>query len=1294
MPARAFRVRSLSILVILCAGLLLGSNLVVAQDTLPTETPTLEPTPTLLPTDMPTDIPTDVPTVTPVPPTAEPTVESPTLEPTLQPTDDLGATPVPTVEPTVTPVLLPPAFDPLLAPLAAIPGQPLVFTLNVTDESGAVRVLADPTGMSGAVTVEQGAPVETLPPFITPITVTYLAASGFSGVDSFALIAIDQDGMQTIVALQVTVGSGMTATPTPTATPSPTPTAAPGGNNELVINFNPNASPESIAAMLAALNAVEVSRIPALGAMKVMVPDQFAQPAAALAAVNSNISAQTAGVTMIEPNIQWSTNFTPNDPFYTGGQMPGLNGGFGIYANFAWDIATTRGLGVTVAVLDTGIQATHPDLIGQFVAGYDFVNDDATPDDINGHGTHVSGTIAARTNNGIGVAGVAFNAKIMPLKVCEDSNGLLGGPAGCFTYEIAEAMVYAADRGAKVINMSLGGPTISTTIEGAVAYVLSRNVTVVAAAGNTGDTVLQYPASYSGVISVAAHDPVNGDIANFSTNNSFVTISAPGVNILSTYPTSNYAYLSGTSMATPHVAGIAALLIGKGTATTPAQIREALICSALDLGTTGRDDFYGHGAVQADFALTWSNNSPNCKPVPVNDTLQGATRITTLPAKIIQPINFRTIITAPGDGVLCGDVPSQNVWFTYTPTVSGAYQINTVGSSYDTQLYVLQGSAGAMRCVANNDDFNFGFFGYASHLVVDLQAGQTYTIMVDTFGIVDSQLLQLNINPVLMATGSTLSAATENNGAHIAYSGTWVTAAVPGASPLPSGGTTAQTTDNNAWSIFTIRGYEFEYYRTVGPDQGSVQVVGFDLGGSVIADSSLNNNGPLRRGNQASPRFSTFDAGRLFTVAIRRNSAGFPGAIDLDRIRVYDQSSLVPTALVTTLTDDRDLTRFRYNGTWTPVNVAGSNANTAYQTTSASNFVTFQGTGSALTIWRNVGPGFPNTQLMIDGRIIGEIINDYPSAARVPFVYQGLSASNHIVRLTNVSNGVFQFDAAGFSSPLALAASTASTNENSPSLLYSGTWTSLVRPGALLNTTRATNQPNAAVEFSFTGNRYCVLLVTQPGGGLVDFFVNGVYVTTANTAAATTTFNVPFCSNVLYDGLHRVRLVSTSSNTVEIDGIRAQRQVVLTPASGVVNETATAFTYTGAWSTVTNASIGGLRFQGSAARRTTTTGASVEFYVNGTGFVLYTSFSGGIGATPVAGDYQILVNGSPITVTLNGANQGNVIDLNNGWRFMPGGFGITGLPPGINRITLIKIDGNGNVANTEFADFDAIRVFP
>jgi hypothetical protein len=1286
MPARHVTTRSLACGLLLLMVLLLGASWVGAQDAPPTEPPTLEPT-AIPPTEVPPTevLPTVEPSATPLP-TDIPT-EVPTGAPTLAPTGE--ATSAPTVEPTVTLVLLPPAFSPLSAPLNAAPGQALAFSLTVSDETGAVRVLADTAGTTGAVTVEQVSPVETAAPFSTTVNVTYLAAAGFSGVDSFTLVAIDQSGLQSTLALQVTVGSLMTATPEPTATPTVEPTTAPGGDNELIISYNPNASEESIAALLASINAVEVSRIAPLGAMKVRVADTFAEPTVAMTAINSSLGAQTAGVTGVELNGQWSTGLNTNDPFFASGQMPGLNGrpsgvggpaGDGIYADLAWDLAPTRGAGVIVAVIDSGILLNHPDLIGQYIPGYDFVYDDPIPDDRNGHGTHVAGTIAARANNAIGVVGVAFNARIMPLKACDAPFGF---SASCFFYDTAAAIVYAADRGAQVINMSLGGPINSSTVRGAVDYALSRNVTIVASSGNSGTNVLNYPASYPGVISVGASDPfVVNSIADFSTFNSSVTVAAPGVGIISTFLTAAltpaYAALDGTSMAAPHVSGIAALIIGQRVATTPAAVREALICSALDRGAAGRDDNWGWGLVQADFALNWRFNSSDCKQAPVNDSFQGATRIITLPTRILQSVNARTVTASPADGTICGRTPVQSLWYTFTPAVGGLYQITTMGSSYDTVLAVTQGNQGAMRCVADNDDAGAPL-GTASLLVADLQAGQPYFIMVDSFNLVSNQLLQLNINPVLVAP-ATAFAVTENNGLHIAYSGTWVTAGVPGALPAPSGLLTAQTSDNNAWALFTFRGARFDYFRSVGPDQGDVEII--VLGGST---TTISNNAPVRRGNQVAfanltsppPGIAT-----VTTVAIRRRAAGLPGAIDIDRIQVYEAPAAVPAFVVSALTDDRDLNRFRYVGPWSPVNVLGSNANTAYQTSTAGSSITFQGVGSTFTIWRNTGPGFSPVEVYVDGRLFTTINNAASTAVRVPITFVRLGTGNHVIRLVTATNGPFQFDAAGLSSPVPLPASPLVVNENHPNLQYTGVWANLIRPGAFLNTTRRSDGTFARVNFSFTGNRFCARLVTQPGGALVTVGV-GDRSFTWDTNAPTTSLNVIFCTPILYEGTHIGGMFATSG-IFELDGVVPLRTPVLTPASGIVNETSPAFFYSGAWATRTTPIGGSSRYQGLVARTTSVNGSTVEFFINGSGFILYTSFA------PTAGNYEVFVNGASFgVITLRGTSN----DFLRG-RFVAGPFVLSGLPPGINWIRLVKIDGDGNAATTEFADFDAIRVFP
>src|SRR5205823_15048136 len=200
----------------------------------------------------------------------------------------------------------------------------------------------------------------------------------------------------------------------------------------------------------------------------------------------------------------------------------------------------------------TGVDAQQPDLVGRVLPGYDFVDDSSDTSDRLGHGTFVAGVAAADTNNGIGIAGVAWNASILPVKVLDRSGG--GTDA-----QIAAGITWAADNGASVINLSLGGPESSEVLRNAIEYALSKNVVVVAAAGNEASTIPQYPAAYPGVVAVSATDWA-GDLTYFSSFGPWVTLAAPGFEITGTDRDGAYETDSGTSFAAPMVAAVAALV--------------------------------------------------------------------------------------------------------------------------------------------------------------------------------------------------------------------------------------------------------------------------------------------------------------------------------------------------------------------------------------------------------------------------------------------------------------------------------------------------------------------------------------------------------------------------------------------------------------------------------------------------------------------------------------------------------------------------------------------------------------
>lgn len=313
-----------------------------------------------------------------------------------------------------------------------------------------------------------------------------------------------------------------------------------------------------------------------------------------LKALKSRLAKSTE---FIEPNYIYSFREVPNDPDYS--KQWNLRS---IKIESAWE--ETKGSGVTVAVIDTGISIV-PDLKDtKFVPGYDFVNDQVETTDDSGHGTHVAGTIAQSTNNNYGVAGIAYEASLMPLKV-------LSAFGGGTVADIAEAIKFAADHDADVINMSLGGGGESQLLKEAIAYAYQKGVVVVAAAGNANQNAASYPARFPHVIGVAALDAA-GEKAPYSNFGAGVDISAPGGSgtgaggILqeTIQPETGKAVFvgfQGTSMAAPHVAGVAALVKAAGIA-EPDQVLNVLQKSSLVI----QDDalnYFGAGQLDAAAAV-------------------------------------------------------------------------------------------------------------------------------------------------------------------------------------------------------------------------------------------------------------------------------------------------------------------------------------------------------------------------------------------------------------------------------------------------------------------------------------------------------------------------------------------------------------------------------------------------------------------------------------------------------------------------------------------------------------------
>ncbi|UWE04534.1 S8 family peptidase [Laceyella sacchari] len=351
---------------------------------------------------------------------------------------------------------------------------------------------------------------------------------------------------------------------------------APG---QVVVKYKDNASASAVKSARAKANGTVMEKNNKLGFEVVKVKGSVEATIEKLK--------KDPNVEYAEPNYYLHATYTPNDPYFSSRQY----GPQKIQAPQAWDIA--EGSGVKIAIVDTGVQSNHPDLAGKVVGGWDFVDNDSTPQDGNGHGTHCAGIAAAVTNNSTGIAGTAPKASILAVRVLDNSG------SGTWT-AVANGITYAADQGAKVISLSLGGTVGNSGLQQAVNYAWNKGSVVVAAAGNAGNTAPNYPAYYSNAIAVASTDQ-NDNKSSFSTYGSWVDVAAPGSSIYSTYPTSTYASLSGTSMATPHVAGVAGLLASQGRSAS--NIRAAIENTADKISGTGT--YWAKGRVNAYKAVQY-----------------------------------------------------------------------------------------------------------------------------------------------------------------------------------------------------------------------------------------------------------------------------------------------------------------------------------------------------------------------------------------------------------------------------------------------------------------------------------------------------------------------------------------------------------------------------------------------------------------------------------------------------------------------------------------------------------------
>jgi thermitase len=544
---------------------------------------------------------------------------------------------------------------------------------------------------------------------VSSTVVLYTSTPGYTGTDSLAYTMTDSRGASRTATVTVEVVTAPERAPAPaegTARPpaiSGPPQPIP---NEYVLHYTPGTSAAEVKALVAASGGIIVGQIPELNAVAVRIPQRAAV----------SILSAAPEILSLEPNPVRKIAVTPNDPNRS--SQWGLNA---IHVYDAWD--ASLGTGQIVAILDTGSDLDHPDLAAHLQPGYDFVDGDGVPAPDPAfanqwHGTHVNGIANAVTNNGTGIAGVAWDARTLPVRIIDEG--------GASSFNIASGIVYATDHGAKVINLSLGGPGWVKIERDAVNYAAAHGVIVVAAAGNDGDAIPFYPASYDHVISVASTTSDNGR-SSFSNYGTYIDVAAPGSSIYSTLYDNAYGTASGTSMAAPHVAGAAALVRSAGHAATAEDVTEALLCSAFDLGAGGWDPYFGWGLVQADSAVNYIPGTTACLPSVAIDDFDSA-----------RPIGWNIIYSDTldtshatswvDDPAPCAGDTNRTVWYRFDAPWPGKLQLDTLGSTYNTVLSAYSGARGALTMLACNDDAS----GYTSAVNVDVSAGQTIYVMVSS----------------------------------------------------------------------------------------------------------------------------------------------------------------------------------------------------------------------------------------------------------------------------------------------------------------------------------------------------------------------------------------------------------------------------------------------------------------------------------------------------------------------------------------------------------------------------------
>ncbi len=383
---------------------------------------------------------------------------------------------------------------------------------------------------------------------------------------------------------------------------------------ELLIRSKAGISKDKMRGILARHGAVTAGEINQIRVKLIRVPAHALEKVKIALEKNQNIS-------FVEYNFIAQGSAEPNDVQYQSQwHLPKIS------APDGWDMCTGSDM-APIAIIDSGIDPTHPDLSDKLLSGYNFLENNTDTHDVRGHGTAVAGAAAAISNNVTGIAGVAWENPIMPLVV-------LNADDWASYYDIARAITYAADHGIRVVNISLGGSSSSSTMQNAINYAWNKGTLIFASAGNYATNTPCYPAACEYVVAVSATTS-SDTLASFSNYGAWIDIAAPGASILTTNRGGGYGYWNGTSFSSPIAAGLAGLIISINPDLTNAQVAKIITQTADDLGDPGFDSYYGYGRVNVHASLiAATGTAPEPEPEPdITDPL----------VSIVSPVEGSTV---------------------------------------------------------------------------------------------------------------------------------------------------------------------------------------------------------------------------------------------------------------------------------------------------------------------------------------------------------------------------------------------------------------------------------------------------------------------------------------------------------------------------------------------------------------------------------------------------------------------------------------------------------------------------